>query len=49
MAKYSENLKLKVVREYQEGTLGYRPLAKKYGIKSKSQVESWVKVIQEIW
>ena len=35
MAKYSEDLKLMVVKEYQEGNLGVRPLAKKHGIKIK--------------
>jgi len=44
--KYSDNLKLRVVREYQEGYLGFRPLAKKYGIKSKSQVDRWVKLYE---
>ncbi len=34
MAKYSEEFKLKIVQEYLEGTLGYRLLAKKYGIPS---------------
>ena len=44
--KYSDALKLKVVREYQEGYLGIRPLAKKHGIKSKSQVDRWIKVFE---
>ncbi|AOV06869.1 helix-turn-helix domain-containing protein [Sporosarcina ureilytica] len=42
MAKYSLEFKFKVVREYLEGTLGYRLLARKYGIPSKSPIESWV-------
>jgi transposase len=44
--KYSDDLKLKVVSEYQEGKLGIRPLAKKHGIKSKSVVERWIKVYE---
>jgi transposase len=46
--KYSDDLKLKVVEEYQEGHLGIRPLAKKYGIKSKSVVERWIKVYEKL-
>ena len=44
MAKYSDDLKIKVVKEYQEGYLGIRPLAKKYGIKSKSEVGRWIQI-----
>ncbi|WP_394233512.1 helix-turn-helix domain-containing protein [Niallia oryzisoli] len=44
--KYSDDLKLTVVREYQEGKLGIRPLAKKHGIRSKSVVERWIKVYE---
>lgn len=43
MAKYSEKFKLMVVREYQEGKLGYKLLAKKHGIKSHKQIVNWVK------
>lgn len=45
--KYSGALKLKVVQEYQEGNLGVRRLAKKYGIKSKSAVERWTKIYEK--
>jgi len=45
--KYSDSLKIKVVREYQEGYLGIRPLAKKHGIRSKSQVERWIKLYEK--
>ena len=38
MAKYSERFKLMVVREYQEGKLGYKPLAKKHGMKDHSHI-----------
>lgn len=47
MGKYSEEFKLKVVREYLEGKLGYRALAKKHGIKSKSAIERWVKIYEK--
>lgn len=41
--KYSDELKLRVVEEYQEGYLGIRPLAKKYGV-SKSVVGRWIRI-----
>lgn len=44
--KYSDSLKLKVVKEYQEGSLGVRRLAKKHGIQSKSQVDRWIKLYE---
>ncbi|RDW21308.1 transposase [Oceanobacillus arenosus] len=47
MAKYSDDLKIKVVKEYQEGYLGIRPLAKKHGIKSKSEVGRWIQLYEE--
>ncbi|MCQ6277619.1 transposase, partial [Bacillus sp. V3B] len=43
MAKYSEKFKFMVVREYQEGQLGFKLLAKKHGIKSHKQIINWVK------
>lgn len=45
--KYSDALKIKVVKEYQEGYLGIRPLAKKYSIRSKSAVERWIKLYEK--
>lgn len=42
MAKYSTDLKVKVVNEYQNGTLGYDSLAKKYGIPSSTPIKQWV-------
>lgn len=47
MAKYSDDLKIKVVKEYQGGYLGIRPLAKKYGIKSKSEVGRWIQLYEK--
>jgi len=46
MAKYSEEFKFKIVKEYLEGPLGYKCLARKYGIPNKSQIERWVKAYQ---
>jgi transposase len=43
LGKFSEEFKLMVVREYQEGKLGFRLLALKHGIKGKSAVHRWVK------
>lgn len=43
MAKYSGKFKLMVVKEYQEGKLGYKLLARKYGVKSHKLVLTWVK------
>lgn len=43
MVKYSEKFKLMVVKEYQEGKLGYKLLARKYGVKSHKLVLTWVK------
>ena len=42
MAKYSEELKLKIVQEYLDGRTGYKILAKKYGVKNKTQIRNWV-------
>ncbi|MDZ5474684.1 helix-turn-helix domain-containing protein [Bacillus sp. 31A1R] len=42
MSKYSDQFKLKVVKEYLEDSLGYKLLAQKYEIPSKSIIERWV-------
>ncbi|MDL4906909.1 helix-turn-helix domain-containing protein, partial [Enterococcus gallinarum] len=47
MAKYPFELKLKIVKEYLSDVGGYRYLANKYGISSKSQVSNWVNVYRE--
>lgn len=47
MAKYSDEFKIMVVREYQEGKLGYQRLAKKHGVKSPKQIINWVKNYEE--
>ena len=48
MAKYSEEFKLMVVREYQEGKLGYRLLAKKHGMKDHTRNYEMGKSLREI-
>jgi transposase len=42
MAKYSVKLKLKIVKEYLEGTMGYELLAKKYNIPDRAMIHKWV-------
>ncbi|WP_225744512.1 helix-turn-helix domain-containing protein [Marinilactibacillus sp. Marseille-P9653] len=41
MAKYSQEFKLKLVKEYENGKLGYKSLAKKYGIPDSSPIRKW--------
>lgn len=47
MAKYSFELKIKIIKEYLDGGGGYNYLAKKYGVKSKTQIENWVRIYEE--
>lgn len=42
MAKYSEELKLKVVKEYLEGHLSLVKLAEKYSIRSDKSIVDWI-------
>ena len=42
MTKYNLEFKLKIVKEYLEGNIGYLSLAKKYNIKSESVIRRWV-------
>ena len=42
MAKYSTEFKMKLVKEYLEGNVSYKYLAKKYSIPDKSNVRRWV-------
>ena len=42
MAKYKTEFKMKVVKEYLEGIVSYKDLAKKYSIPDKSNVRRWV-------
>jgi transposase len=47
MAKYSFELKLQIVQEYLDGEGGMDYLSNKYGIKSKSQIPSWINNYKE--
>jgi len=47
MAKYSDEFKLKIIREYLDGFLGYKLLAEKYNIQNKSSIQNWVRSYQE--
>ena len=40
---YTTEFKLEVVQAYLNGEGGYKAIAQKYGIRSKTQVENWVK------
>ena len=42
MAKYSDEFKLKVVKEYLTGKIGLKRLAKKYSIPSNTAIRTWV-------
>lgn len=46
MSKYSKKLKVEVVQDYLSSLLGYKLIAKKYGIKSFSLISSWVQRYQ---
>ena len=48
MAKYSEDFKLQLVKEYEEGPLGFRRLAHKHGLPSTSPIKRWVRAYREL-
>lgn len=43
MAKYSKKLKLRVVKEYQNGEISVNSLTIKYDIKNKSEIYKWIR------
>ncbi|MFT4416073.1 transposase [Fredinandcohnia humi] len=47
MAKYSEQFKVMLVKEYQEGKLSYSLLAKKYGMMDSTPILRWVKAYEK--
>lgn len=47
MTKYSDEFKLKVVRAYLEGSLGYTSLAKAFNISTESLIKRWVRAYKE--
>ena len=46
MSKYNTEFKMKVVKEYLEGNVSYKDLAKKYSIPDKSNIRRWVNVYE---
>ena len=42
MSKYSEEFKLKIVKEHKETHIGAKSLQRKYGVHH-SQIEQWIK------
>lgn len=46
MAKYSEDFKLQLVKEYVEGTLGYKLVARKYGLPDPTPIRHWIRAYQ---
>lgn len=46
MVKYSEEFKLRLVREYLEGPMGHTLFAKKYGLSSSTPLRGWIKAYQ---
>ncbi|RFU63702.1 helix-turn-helix domain-containing protein [Peribacillus glennii] len=47
MAEFSEQFKLLLVKEYQEGKLSYNQLAKKYGMKDSAPILRWVEIYEK--
>ena len=45
-AKYSVELKLEIVKEYESGKESYKSLAEKHGVGEKS-VREWIKKYRE--
>lgn len=39
--KYSDEFKLQVIKEYLNGSLGCRTIAKKYNLPSKNYISNW--------
>ena len=47
MAKYSFELKLKIVKEYLHGSANYKMLARQFGIADCTSAKKWVAVYQK--
>lgn len=47
MAKYSDEFKLKIVKEYLDGFLSYKLLARKDNIPSETSIQNWVNAYQK--
>ncbi len=46
MAKYNTEFKMKLVKEYLEDKISYNELAKKYNIRDKHTIRTWVNAYQ---
>ncbi|MBT2583090.1 helix-turn-helix domain-containing protein [Planococcus sp. ISL-109] len=46
MAKYSEDFKLQLVKEYLGNSVGYNLLAQKYGIPNSAPIKRWVQAYE---
>lgn len=47
MSKYDKEFKQRVVDAYLAGEGGYRTLAKRFGVKSKTNIRKWVSAFQQ--
>ncbi len=47
MAKYTDEFKLKVVKAYLEGYLGYKLLAREFKVSNECQIKRWVRAYKE--
>ncbi|MGN0496891.1 MAG: helix-turn-helix domain-containing protein [Lachnospiraceae bacterium] len=47
MAQYSDEFKLRVVKAYLEGSMGYILLAKRFNIPNESPIKRWVRAYKE--
>lgn len=47
MSKYDEGFKITVVNAYLAGEGGYGSLAKKFGVKSPTNIKKWVNIFNE--
>lgn len=48
MSKYDEEFKQRVVDAYLAGECGYASLAKKFGVKSKTNIRKWVSAFKQL-
>lgn len=48
MVKYDEGFKLQVVNAYLAGEGGYSYIAKKFGVRSKTNVRKWVSAFKQL-
>ncbi|MCY7540301.1 transposase [Bacillus pumilus] len=44
---YSKEFKIKAVKMYEEGNKSYRSLSEKFGLRSSTQLKSWIRKYRE--